>query len=137
MNTEQKAKAYDEAIKKIRKGIQPLQGGSKVSGVTKGFLEEVFPELRESEDERVRKEILSLVQYTKGRRIGYEPRIHQDKMITWLEKQEEKHKTEPQSRWRPSEEQMDALAWALSIAKNCGEECAFDLRTLQEQLKNL
>jgi hypothetical protein len=43
----------------------------------------------------------------------------------------------PQNTWKPSDDQMKALAWALSLAKNCGEECAFDLRTLQEQLKNL
>ena len=39
--------------------------------------------------------------------------------------------------WKPSDEQMKALDWALSLAKNCGDECAFDLRTLQEQLKKL
>ena len=50
-------------------------------------LEEIFSELRESEDEKMRKEIISLVKYTKGRRIGYDPRIPQDDMIAWLEKQ--------------------------------------------------
>lgn len=39
--------------------------------------------------------------------------------------------------WKPSDEQMEALANALSLAKNCGEESAFDLRTLYEQLKKL
>lgn len=39
--------------------------------------------------------------------------------------------------WKPSEEQMKALDEALSLAKNCGEESAFDLRTLHEQLKEL
>ena len=39
--------------------------------------------------------------------------------------------------WKPSDEQMKALDWALSLAKNCGDECAFDLRTLQEQLKKI
>ena len=43
----------------------------------------------------------------------------------------------PQNTWKPSEEQMEALANALSLAKNCGEENAFDLRTLYEQLKKL
>lgn len=124
-------KKYNEAQKWIESIYSELSHEQQMEA------EAFFPEIRESEDERVRKEILSLVRYTKGRRIGYEPRIHQDKMIAWLEQQEGKHITEPQSRWRPSEEQMDALAWALSLAKNCGEECAFDLRTLQEQLKNL
>lgn len=43
----------------------------------------------------------------------------------------------PQTQWKPSEEQMQALAEALSLAKNCGEESAFDLRTLYEQLKKI
>ncbi len=42
-----------------------------------------------------------------------------------------------QNTWKPSDEQMEALANALSLAKNCGEESAFDLRTLYEQLKKL
>ena len=42
-----------------------------------------------------------------------------------------------QNTWKPSDEQMGALAEALSLAKNCGEESAFDLRTLYEQLKKL
>ena len=45
--------------------------------------------------------------------------------------------TEPTYTWKPSDEQMEALDWALSLAKNCGEECAFYLRTLQDQLKKL
>ena len=32
---------------------------------------------------------------------------------------------------------MEALANALSLAKNCGEENAFDLRTLYEHLKKI
>jgi hypothetical protein len=39
--------------------------------------------------------------------------------------------------WKPTEEQMKALSNALSLAKNCGEESTFDLRTLYEQLKRL
>ena len=83
LTIEQKAKAYDEAIKKIRKGIQPLQDGSKISGVTNGFLEEVFPELKESEDERIRKELIVFIK--KRNRSGCD--YDYDKWIAWLEKQ--------------------------------------------------
>lgn len=48
-----------------------------------------------------------------------------------------KDRVQPQNTWKPSDEQMEALANALSLAKNCGEENAFDLRTLYEQLKKL
>ena len=51
--------------------------------------------------------------------------------ISWLKSLKERYT------WKPSDEQMEALANALSLAKNCGEESAFDLRTLYEQLKNL
>lgn len=43
----------------------------------------------------------------------------------------------PQPNWKPSEEQMEALANALSLAKNCGEESSFYLRTLLNDLKKL
>lgn len=44
-------KKYKEVLKKIREGLQPSPDGTKISGVTRAFLEEVFPELKESEDE--------------------------------------------------------------------------------------
>ena len=43
----------------------------------------------------------------------------------------------PQKQWKPTEYQMKAVEEALSLAKNCGEEYSFDLRTLLEQLKAL
>lgn len=57
------------------------------------------------------------------------------KDVDWLKSL--KDRAQPQNRWKPSNEQMKALADALSLAKNCGEESAFDLRTLYEQLKKL
>ena len=54
-----------------------------------------------------------------------------DRFLSWLKS------LRPQNRWMPSDEQMKALANAISLAKNCGEESAFDLRTLYEQLKKL
>lgn len=42
-----------------------------------------------------------------------------------------------QKQWKPSGEQMEAVEKALSLAKNCGEEYSFDLRTLLENLKAL
>lgn len=69
--------------------LKKPKGSTKQQMPTKGmYWRNFFPELKESEDERIRKEILGLVRYTKGRRIGYEPRITQDKMIAWLKKQE-------------------------------------------------
>lgn len=78
-----------------------------------------------------------------------------EKSVAWSEEDEEKVKAmcedgnlkpserawlkslKPQSTWKPSDEQIEALGNALSLAKNCDEEYSFDLRTLLEQLKAL
>ena len=39
--------------------------------------------------------------------------------------------------WKPSDEQMQALANALGLANNCGEDSAYYLRTLHDTLKRL
>jgi len=51
--------------------------------------------------------------------------------INWLKSLKDRYT------WKPSDEQLEALAKALSLAKSCGEENAFDLRTLYEQLKKI
>ncbi len=151
-------------------------------------LETLFPELNESEDERIRKELIAYIKDQQSSFISppdcrdkYEEEENDkyNSWIVWLEKQSEqnsawseedknaiqvlkdivRHSDEinekiyimplkeklydwlkslrPQKQWKPSDDQIKALAWALSLAKNCGEECAFDLRTLYEQLKKL
>lgn len=81
-------KAYNEAIEKIRNGLQPLSDGAKISGVTRAFLEEVFPELKESEDERIRK---ALVRFHKST-IDVDG-IKGEEIVAWLEKQVEQKST--------------------------------------------
>lgn len=83
-------KEYKEALEKIRKGLQSLEDGTKISGVTKAFLEEVFPELKESEDEKIRKEIYRYfrdLQLSSDREFS--PSISIDEILAWLEKQNE------------------------------------------------
>lgn len=69
-------------------------------------LEEIFPELKESESEKVRKEILEVAK-TVVLRDGtlYGKKYNCREWIAWLEKQGK----EPQSHWKPSEEQIKAL----------------------------
>lgn len=76
LTIEQKAKRYDEA--KARMSI-----AYNSNRCTIGFMNEIFPELKESEDERIRKELLNYL---------YD--IHDDdeeraRWIAWLEKQSE------------------------------------------------
>lgn len=61
---------------------------------TREAIETLLPELKESEYERIRREIIDLVEYTRGRRIGYNGHISQDEMVAWLEKQGEQKSVE-------------------------------------------
>lgn len=83
MNKEEKAKAYDEALERARK-IKEGKDGWNYSNhyEINPVLEEIFPQLRESEDERIRKKILELV---RKHSVNHERCM----MEGWLEKQKE------------------------------------------------
>ena len=83
MTIEQKAKAYDEALERARS----LQHDN-------GWVTTIFPELKESEDERIKKEIISFIEYADCR--GIIPRRclqakHPFVWIDYLEKQKEQN----------------------------------------------
>lgn len=76
MEIEEKAKAYDESLKKARdyydKGYMMINTA----------LENIFPELKESEDERIKKELIEFVNINT---LSVEERHY--RWIDWLEKQ--------------------------------------------------
>ena len=80
MTIEEKARAYDEALKWMRELYPGLHGATKEDA------EHYFPELRESEDERIRKAVVSLVYEMKGTYQSF-AKVELDKMVAWLEKQ--------------------------------------------------
>lgn len=81
LTIEEKAKAYDEAVtKSIEFYTLCKKCGAKG---TVDFLEDIFPELKESEDERIRKEIIDSIKEL--RLIGTPS--YREKAIAWLEKQ--------------------------------------------------
>ena len=78
MNYEKK---YKEALERARQFSEhPLQEDSS------NIVEYIFPELRESENERTRKEIISFLQLPHKQFVGERK---QEKWIAWLEKQGE------------------------------------------------
>jgi hypothetical protein len=91
LTTEQKAKDYDEAIK-VTKNL--IDAGL----VYEDAAIQIFPELKENEDERIRKELIEFVKSRGGFKQEY---------IDWLEKQ-----GKPNPYWEPTEEQYDALDYA-------------------------
>ena len=87
MTQEEKAKAYDEAIEKIKyvmeHGVSPV--------LNKEDLQEIFPELVELKDERIRKGLITIYRdiplYSK-----FIDDVRAEDIIKWLEKQGEKPK---------------------------------------------
>ena len=84
LSIEEKAKAYDEALEraKILYNDKNEIGYANAESV----LEEVFPLLKESEDERIRKELIEHCRNT--RCVTEEGGERMAKYIAWLEKQE-------------------------------------------------
>lgn len=78
MTQEEKAKAYDKAIERAE-GLIDFCSDSELK-----TLEYVFPELAESEDERIRKEMITYLSTVEDKEL-----IPYESWIAWLEKQGE------------------------------------------------
>ena len=83
LTIEQKAQRYDEAIETTRKWYD-----ANTNEGYRGIFEEIFPELKESEDERIRKAIHIYLDWLDGRK-DYAPKGEYTikDMIAWIEKQ--------------------------------------------------
>lgn len=77
LSIEEKAKAYDKALERAKVWKEK----SEMPKDKQGILDDIFPELAESEDDRIRKELIKFVKVN----IADEERY-----IAWLEKQGEK-----------------------------------------------
>ena len=100
MNTEEKARRYDEALEKMRKMFKPW---SELAYNGKTFLQDlkhIFPELTESEDERIRKVIYKLMLGMREEIFTSQDEIvTKEKVLAWFEKQKEN--TEKEYVFRP------------------------------------
>ena len=52
-------------------------------------LETLYPELKESEDEKVRKALIEMVRDRTGDELWVDYNVHKEEVLTWLEKQGE------------------------------------------------
>lgn len=102
LSIEEKAKAYDEA--KIN-GSRLWECGE----ITRTNYEYMFPELKESEDERIRKEIIEFIERNKKTNAPIPSDPYLDNWIAWLKKQGE------QKPW--SEEDIATISRVISIVK--------------------
>ena len=94
MTIEEKAKHYDEAIKKMKSKLKDF----KEIIIDRSDIEEIFPELAESEDERIREEIINYFQ-CQSRDEPTRKDIH-NKWIAWLENQGEQKPILPKWKYK-------------------------------------
>lgn len=91
MTDKEKAEAYDEALERAR----AINNGKDVdveSGTT--ICEYIFPELKESEDDKIRKEIISILRNT----YWTSNRNRFNELVAWLEKQGEQTSSQTNER---------------------------------------
>lgn len=92
MTEKEKAKAYDKAIERAKK----LYGN--------GITEEIFPELKENDDDRIRKNCIHFLELQKQHHAAT---FEIEECIDWLEKQDEQ-----------SSSQTNERAWTIQDAKD-------------------
>ena len=162
MTQEQKARAYDEAIGKLREFYRDYDTVSNLIDV-KEELANIFPEIRESEDETIRKLLISLVNnWDKDEIIPkYTSNTNDIKQIlAWLEKQRqtftkkdvdnaylegmafakdelEKQCAHKTAEWSEEDERLfNSLVWHLRNSVNNGD-CKHSAGQLEDWLKSL
>lgn len=118
LSIEEKAKRYDEAIKRAKNTIEVNQ---TIPDIVE-CVESLFPELKESEDEKIRKDILDCIKYMKHNYCI--PSRYTSKQyntwIAWLKKQGEQgvngsEREIPNSSW--SEESERNLDWLITVCE--------------------
>ena len=94
LSIEQKAKAYDEAKYIMKEYLESGNAGV----IAENTIKKAFPELVESEDEKIRKELIKFVKVNIP---------DQERYIAWLEKQcEKKHDTNCFLSWSEEDEEI-------------------------------
>lgn len=84
LTIEEKAKRYDDAINRMKYYVVDEYGCSRIK------VADVFPELKESNDERIRKSLIELFKDMEwDDSILHDYNMDKDKTIAWLEKQGE------------------------------------------------
>ena len=76
-------KKYKEALEKFRKDL----GKHELVGVNRAYLEDIFPELAESEDEKIRKDIIYYLTINRNQMTPNQDWDCENRWIPWLEKQ--------------------------------------------------
>lgn len=118
-------KAYKEALERAK---ESHIDGLSLHQPVKDVIEHIFPELAESEDEKIRKWIRKELEskYVIDNIVNNRTA---DKAFAWLEKQGKK------SNWKPSKEEMDALYGLAYITNKMNDKKVEAITKLYQDLK--
>ena len=94
MTEKEKAKAYDEAIERAKK----WHNASNIDKIDSRIIEEIFPELKESDDEKIKNAILNHLKKMWGNCQDNVCGVHVEDAIDWLEKQGEQASSQTNER---------------------------------------
>lgn len=120
-------KKYKEALVKLKEHFTTTSDGI-IAGISRELTEDIFPELKESEDEKIRKELIEKVKETPAC-IGFNDK---NAVLAWLEKQGEPADINPsefdlrlnkllkQFETLPKEELASSLSFYLNVVQNDG-----------------
>lgn len=111
LSIEEKAKAYDEALKKAKDMLSYKE-------VRREDMEYLFPELKESEDERVRQFLIHEIEEASDSFMSYYNMSKKD-VLAWLEKQQ-KSEVDPYS--LPVSDDSSLPTFDESIYHPCSEK---------------
>ena len=115
MSDKEKAKAYDEALERAKKLLNK-QGITVGSYPNREAIETIFPELQESEDERIRKEIYDFLLngiWNEGIIASVKQKKKCSEWLAWLEKQKE------QKPLSTKETELNSLAFLEQLGYTC------------------
>ena len=129
MNYEQK---YKEAIVKLRELFNSAEDNNETLDLWFNDFVNIFPELKESNDEKIRKWLIKVFQHSliQGKASLFETNdIKIDNVLAWLEKQGE------QNKWKPSKDEMDALYGLAYITNKMDDKKDEAVTKLYQDLK--
>lgn len=117
-------KKYKEALERARN----IRFGNTNSALANVVCEEIFPEIRESEDEMIRKEMISIFSKFEESYTLYGDKYDYKKWVAWLEKQGDQKPT-----WSDDDEKMMQLIhkYVKASASN------FDYENIQIWFRNI
>lgn len=126
---------YEQKYNKLVNAIKVLQETNPSDEGIQNWVNDNVPELRESEDEKIRKAIINIFATHKDYEVYFGVSV--EDIRVWLERQAEQKPIE--TTWKPSEEQMEALKTSFLYWKGATKEvpCTERLESLYEQLKQL